>query len=166
MRVTQVIFAAALAALVQCAFAQTLYKLIDKNGKITYSESKPKDFDGQVIPMTIDPNANTATLPKANFGKPAPGTEGGPPRGGGGGGNKGGKAILDPVKAAQERLDKAKAALQDAKDNPAEGEMMMVGKVGGGVRYTPSEAYQARLDQLEKSVKDAEDDLARAEKGG
>ena len=51
----------------QWALAQTLYKLIDKNGKITYSEEKPKNFDGQVIPMNIDPNANTATMPKANF---------------------------------------------------------------------------------------------------
>src|SRR5580704_10815022 len=51
----------------QWALAQTVYKLIDKNGKITYSEEKPKNFDGQVIPMNIDPNANTATLPKATF---------------------------------------------------------------------------------------------------
>jgi len=46
------------------ADAQTLYKLIDKNGKVTYAEKPPKDFDGQVIRLDIDPKANTATLPK------------------------------------------------------------------------------------------------------
>ena len=55
------------AALLLCAAgasAQTLYKLIDKNGKVTYSESPPKDFDGKVQRMDIDPKANTATLPR------------------------------------------------------------------------------------------------------
>ena len=77
MRITRFIIIAGVAAAAQCAFAQTLYKLIDKNGKVTYSEEKPKEYDGQVIQLNIDPNANTATLPKANFSKPAPGTEGG-----------------------------------------------------------------------------------------
>jgi len=38
----------------------TLYKLIDKNGKVTYSDSPPKNFDGQVIPVDIDTKRNTA----------------------------------------------------------------------------------------------------------
>ncbi len=126
----------------QCALAQTLYKLIDKNGKITYSEEKPKNFDGQVIPMNIDPKANTATLPKANFtpkAKPSP----------------------QQIDEAQERLDKAKLALQNAKDHPTADEKMMVGKVGGGVRYVESEDYQKKIGQLEQDVKDAEENLAR-----
>jgi hypothetical protein len=161
MRITGFIIVAGITAAAQCVFAQTLYKLIDKNGKITYSEEKPKEYDGQVIQLNIDPNANTATLPKANFSKPAPGTEGG-----GAAAKAGGKkAPVNPVKAAQDQLDKAKAALQDAKDHPSDGEMMMVGKVGGGVRTIPSEGYQKKLDLLEQNVKDAEDNLARAEKG-
>src|SRR5690348_16979476 len=44
------------------AAAQTVYKLIDKNGKVTYAEEKPKSFDGKVIRMDIDPNANKADL--------------------------------------------------------------------------------------------------------
>jgi hypothetical protein len=162
MRIALILAAAAGLAAAQCACAAPLYKLIDKNGKVTYSEEKPKQFDGQVIELNIDTNANTATLPKANFSKPAPGTELGgpakaPPR-------KGGK--VDPVQAAQERLDKAKAALQDAKDHPAEGDMLMVGKVGGGVRTIPSDDYQKKIQQLEQNVKDAEDNLTLAEKGG
>src|SRR5512134_1167405 len=65
---------ASLVLLAGAADAQTLYKLIDKNGKVTYSEKPPKDFDGKVIRMDIDPKANTATLPKAGSG-PRPETE-------------------------------------------------------------------------------------------
>ncbi|HEY2629720.1 MAG TPA: hypothetical protein VGI57_11360 [Usitatibacter sp.] len=159
MRIATFAVVAGFAVAAQCAFAQTLYKLIDKDGKITYSESKPKEYDGQVIQLNIDPNANTATLPKANFGKPAPGTETGGPKG------APKKGVVDPVKAAQERLDRAKAALQNAKDHPGEGDTLMVGKVGGGVRTIPSEDYQKKIQQLEQDVKDAEDNLTLAEKG-
>ncbi len=182
MRIITLIVAAGLAAGMQCADAQTLYKLIDKSGKITYSEAKPKDFDGQVIELNIDPNANTATLPK--YTNPAPGKEGGPPAPG----KQGATTKVDPVAAAQARLDKAKAALQEAKDNAQDSDYNYLGtkgaasrsnggggvgvngsgagvQNGGGSRRVPSEAYQARLDQLEKDVQDAEDNLALAQKG-
>ena len=42
------LLAVACAFFASAACAQTLYKLVDKNGKVTYSESPPKDFDGQV----------------------------------------------------------------------------------------------------------------------
>ena len=158
-------------AAVACGFAafpacaQTLYKLIGKDGKVTYSEEKPKNFDGQVIPLTIDPNANTATLPKPAA-APGKGGEVGEmkvrPR----------NAVSDSQRdrdarlaQAKERLENAKKALQDAKDNPGPDDMMMVGKVGGGVRNIPSEDYSKRLAKLEQDVKDAEDELARAERG-
>ena len=139
------------------ACAQTLYKLVDKNGKVTYSGEKPKDFDGQVIELNINPDANTASLPK-------PGPEGfqrlpkdskGRPQ-----------SPQQQLAQAQERLEKAKAALKDAREHPGPEDVMMVGKVGGGVRNIQSEDYQKRLQQLEQDVKDAEDNLARVEKGG
>ena len=37
----------ALAAFALGASAQTLYKLIDRNGKVTYAEKPPKDFDAE-----------------------------------------------------------------------------------------------------------------------
>jgi Domain of unknown function (DUF4124) len=161
-RLITLVVVAGFAAAAQCAAAQTLYKLIDKDGKVTYSEAKPKEFDGQVIPLNIDPNANTATLPKFTDTKRKPGTELGGPAA-----NQGNKSpAVDPVKAAQDRLDKAKAALQQAKDNPAEGDQLMVGKVGGGVRMIPSEDYQKKIEQLEQGVRDAEDNLTLAQKGG
>ena len=146
-RVALVALAAASAAHVA---AQTLYKLIDKNGKITYSESAPKpgEFDGQVVPMNIDPNANNATLPKA-----APGAftskenELPPP------------AVLN----ARDKLARAQRALGDARANPSESDMQRMGNVGGGARLVPTEAYQQKIAQLEKDVRDAQEEVARAE---
>ena len=156
--------AAGLAAGLLCAAAsaETLYKLIDKNGKVTYSESKPKTFDGQVIQINIDPNANTATLEK-----PQPKAIGEGTVNRQRGETKSPSQMDDEARVAQarERLDRAQKALQDAKDNPQDGDMMMVGKVGGGVRNIPSDAYQARLDRLEADVRSAQDDLKRAELG-
>ena len=138
------------------AAAQTLYKLIDKNGKVTYSESPPKDFDGKVVPMNIDPNANTATLPKPGA-APRPETEAEkilrrPSPGGGGG-----------VEAARERLDTARKALKDAIDNPREGEVQRVGIVGGGTRPVETEDYKQRVAGLETDVRKAEEALRAAE---
>ena len=138
------------------AFGQTLYKLIDKNGKVTYSEKPPKDFDGKVIRMDIDPNANTATLPK-------PGAAARPE-------TEAEKVIRRPTpvtgdsaQAARERLESAKKALQDAIDNPSEGEVQRIGKVGGGTRPVQSEDYQKRISGLEANVRKAEEDLRAAE---
>ena len=134
------------------AAAQTLYKLIDKNGKVTYSESPPKEFDGKVIRMDIDPKANTATLPKAAAG--ASQSQSSSPTSSSG---------EDRVKAARDKLDAAKKALQDAIDNPGEGDVQRVGTKGGFARPVPSEDYQKRLAGLEENVKKAEQELRVAE---
>ncbi|HUP97613.1 MAG TPA: hypothetical protein VM073_06725 [Usitatibacter sp.] len=150
----RLVLAALVAALaVGIAQAQTLYKLIDKKGKVTYAEKPPKDFDGQVIPLTIDPNANTATLPKAGTPPPPPSQFARP------------TDSDDRVKAARERVEAARKAYQNAVDNPKEGEVAFIGKVGGGARPVQSEAYAKRLSDLENAVKDAEEDLKRAERG-
>jgi len=128
--------------------AETLYKLIDKNGKVTYSEEKPKQFDGQVIRLDIDPNATTVTLPK-------------PPQGGFGAAaarEKASPAAQAKVRleSAQDRLERAKAALQNAKDNPGPNDFEHLGKVGGGTRPVASEAYLQRISALEQEVRNAE----------
>jgi hypothetical protein len=145
----KILLAVALAAFAVAASAQTLYKLIDKNGKVTYAEKPPKDFDGKVIRIDVDPNANTATLPKPT----------GP--------------LIDParnasgeaVKAAREKLDAAKKAHQQALDNPGDGDVTYIGNKGGGTRAQPSGDYAKRLSTLEQAVKDAEEELKRAERG-
>jgi hypothetical protein len=140
------------------AAAQTLYKLIDKNGKVTYSEKEPKDFDGKVIRMDIDPKANTATLPKPGSApraetesekvlrRPAPDSGG-----------------TGKVQAARDKLEAAKKALQDATDNPREDEVQRVGTTKGFTRPVPTEEYQKRLAALEESVRKAEEELRAAE---
>ena len=131
------------------AVAQTLYKLIDKNGKVTYSEKAPKDFDGKVVPMNIDPNANRATLPRPS----RTDTRGASPAAGG----------ASAVQAAREKLDTAKKALQDAIDNPGEGDIQRVGTTKGFTRPVPTEEYKKKLATLEENVKKAEEELRVAE---
>ena len=142
-----VAFAAALPAA-----AQTLYKLIDKNGKVTYSESAPKpgEFDGQVIRIDVDPSRNTATLPRprdAFGGKPAanPATE------------------AANARAAREKLEAARKALAQARENPGEGDVAILGNKGGGTRQIESDTYKAKLEKLEADVKQAEEEVKRAE---
>jgi len=133
------------------ANAQTVYKLIDKNGKVTYSEEEPKHFDGQVIRIDVNPNANTAILPK-----PSPVTESD---------NKRRAATAkkaQDVEDLQKRLDDARAALKSAQDNPGEGDVDRVGTKNGFTRAVPSEEYQKKLAKLEGDVKKAEEELRRA----
>jgi hypothetical protein len=145
----KIIFAVLLAAVAATASAQTLYKLIDRNGKVTYAEKPPKDFDGKVIRIDLDPNANTATLPKPT----------GP--------------LLDPArsapddraKAAREKLEAAKKAYQEAKDSPGADDLKFIGNKAGGTRPVPNEEYAKRLSTLEQAVKDAEEEVKRAERG-
>jgi hypothetical protein len=159
--VSHVILAAAGALFAPMACADVLYKLIDKNGKVTYSEAKPKEFDGQVIRLDIDPNANTMPKPAsgANSGEPTSSAR----RTGDGRAKRPDPA--DRLAAARERLESAQRALQEARDNPSEGDMQILGNKGGGVRMIPSAGYQAKLDRLEQSVKSAEEELRLAEGG-
>ena len=152
MKRTQLVLAGlALALGAASVEAQTLYQLIDKNGKVTYSEKPPKDFPGQVIPLHIDPNANTATLPKP--GTTVPPSQFARPD------------TSEQVKSARDRLDAARKAYQGAVDNPKDGEVTFMGNKGGGTRPVHSEAYTKRLADLERAVKEAEEDLKRAERG-
>lgn len=135
------------------ASAQTLYKLVDKNGKVTYSESAPKpgEFDGQVTRIEVNPNANTATLPRFES-KPSAAPPAANP----------GKRMNDPA-GAKERLEAARKVLADARDNPLPGEVTRMGTKSGFTRPVESEAYKARLAKLEADVKAAEEELKRAE---
>jgi hypothetical protein len=129
------------------ALAQTLYKLIDRNGKVTYSQEAPRDFDGKVIRIDIDPNRNSATLG-------APGSSGPSPE----------EAAEKARRVAQARgrLEAARKALAEAREHPGEDDVRFLGKKGGGARSVPPEAYQERLAGLERAVKEAEDELEKA----
>lgn len=45
--------------------AQVLYKLIDRQGRVTYSDRQPKDFDGTVIRIETDAATNAVPSTKA-----------------------------------------------------------------------------------------------------
>jgi len=147
-----VVSIAGLAAAAHLAHAQTLYKLIDKNGKVTYSESAPKpgEFDGQVVPINIDPKANTATLPKLPPPSSAPAT------------NPGGRSVPD-AQTARDALEAARKALAQAQENPSPDDVRFIGNKSGGTRAVQSDEYRAKLDKLEADVKAAEEALRRAE---
>src|SRR5947208_14593655 len=95
--------------------AETLYKLIAPNGKVTYSQEAPKNFDGKVIRLDIDPNANTApglpprdaeTVTKKPTNEDILRRGADAPR----------KQTLE---AAQEKLKAAREAFESARDNPS-----------------------------------------------
>lgn len=153
-RITVLLISTALACMAHDAAAQTLYKLIDKDGKVTYAEKPPKDFPGKVIRLDIDPNANTATLPKPT----APAARVDPPK------DPMAKATpAENVEAARAKLENARKALANASENPNDGDVTFIGNKGGGTRPVPSEGYARRLVALEQAVRDAEDELRKAE---
>ena len=150
----------ALDAVALPASAQTVYKLVDRNGKVTYSEEAPKHFDGQVIRIDIDPNANRATLGLP----PAAAKEGGEP----------GKRPPAPAKPdaptaaerleqARQKLEERRAELADAREHPRDDEVQWMGNKGGGTRAVPTEAYQQRIANLERQVKEAENEVRELE---
>ena len=153
---TAIVATALILALPGIAAAQTLYKLIDKNGKVTYVDKPPKDFDGKVIPVEIDTKRNSATIA-------TPGTP------------QGVKAFdekqaaeqraSERVRVAQDRVDAAKRALADARENPREGEVARMGNAGGGTRAVPTEEYQQRVARLEADLKEAEAELRKLQGG-
>lgn len=49
---------AALAASSAALAQSTLYKLVDKNGRVTYVDKVPRGFEGEVTPIAIDPATN------------------------------------------------------------------------------------------------------------
>jgi hypothetical protein len=149
--------AATLAALPAAADSQTVYKLIDKKGKVTYAEKAPKNYEGQVIRMEIDLKANTAILPKPGQAPAAFPT-----------------LTLSPQEVrridadlrlarAEEALEAAKKALKDGQE-PSEDEVLRLGKVGGGTRPVFTEAYQNRIKALEEDVKNSEAEVEKARK--
>ena len=140
------------------AKVEVIYKLIAKDGKVTYSQDAPKDYPGRVVKIEIDPRANTVVFPRPNerpqYLQPRPLTPQEARR-------------LDAENAkvkAQDALDEAKKALKDGQE-PLEGELDWMGKKGGGARPVPTEAYQKRIKALEDAVKAAEEELDRAQKG-
>lgn len=156
----RLIIAAALALMALPAAGETLYKLIAPDGKVTYSQEPPKNFDGKVIKLEIDPNANTAE------GRKVPPKES--PK------QKSNLEVIqsnpnaahdDKIEAAKEKLQAARQAFEEARDNPGPDDVQRIGNAKGGARPVPSEEYVKRLEKLEGQMKQAQAELDRLERG-
>jgi Domain of unknown function (DUF4124) len=146
-------------ALLYCAsaMAQAIYKQVDKDGKVTYTDKAP-DKDQPATKVDIDKNRNVATP----LGTRSPAAA---------------KGVADAnlkaremsearfareLEKAEARLSKAKEDLANGKD-PQEDDWSTVGVASGRAGRMLNEAYQERVKRLEDAVKQAEGDVARAQ---
>jgi hypothetical protein len=146
------------------AYGTTLYKLTDATGAVTYTDAVPKGFSGTVKRLDLDTSAKVAVItPSARAGeveatvpdyaeiirRPSPVDD-------------------DEVRiaAARERLEAARQALADARENSSASDWIYFGPNNPvGMRRAPRPEYQARLESLERNVRIAEDELRMAERG-
>jgi len=128
------------------AGAVVLYKAIDANGRVTYSDSPPPaGIAARVVPLDIDTDAlPTAPAWRDSFSqsagardleelivrRPAQPSDAG-------------------VRAAQARLDRARAELEFAQDNSTPDDWIYFGRTQ---RRAPRPEYLARLNSLEAEV--------------
>lgn len=132
---------------------QVLWKLVDKQGRVTYSDQPPKDFDGVATRLEVPVEARSAPAPTL----PAPAA------------TVGGPKPPTPAASPGAELLRARAKLEDARKayesgrEPGPEDLVWVGRKGGGARPEISEAYAARVRKLEEAVKAAEGDVQRLE---
>lgn len=137
--------------------AQTLYKHVDKDGKVTYSDKPPKEGDGgKASKVTVDTSANVTKHvnkdSKGNAQKFSDVKARGDAR----------IALRDKlqadIKVAEKTLEDAKKALED-------GRQPLPGETRGGVNVPMqrSPEYYERVAKLEEAVKTAEANIKKAE---
>jgi hypothetical protein len=145
------VLAALLALCVADAGAAILYKLVDPYGSITFSDTVPRGFQGEVTRMDIDTGTNLITpTPSGAPVARAP-------------------IAYDPVvrrpaitdeerlRTAAQRIEEARMALADAQNNSLAEDWVYLGPNNPlGMRRMPRPEYQARLDQLAANVVVAE----------
>lgn len=144
--------------------AQALYKYTDKDGKVTYSDRVPKPGE-KAVRVDFDPNANIMSSPPAT-------------RDGGSqtqanikervaARTKAREARDERIKTAETELEKAKKALEDAREpTPDERSIRVVrdknGKPTGSNVILPTAEYREKIEKLEADVKKAEEKLDEA----
>lgn len=170
--------------------SQTLYKLVDKSGKVTYVDHVPKGFDGEVTRIEVDPQINTQRPAPAPAAPIAPSGEPAKPDL-----NTTKRVLRERLQAdidrAQAKLDAARKALADGV-NPNDDEYQTIqqkfdasqardgqagprpncrkqsGSNGKAIwicpTIVPGELYRDRQTALEEAVKLAESELETAER--
>jgi hypothetical protein len=150
--------AALFACLAADAGAAVLYKLVDPAGRVTFTDSLPRGFDGTVTRMDIDTGTNLINPSPSGepvvrapveydtlVRRPAPSGE-------------------ERLRQAARRLDEARQALSDAQnDSRAEDWIYYPRNPVTGASRMPSPEYQARLERLANNlvVAEAEYDALR-----
>lgn len=109
-----------------------LYKLIAKDGRITYSDRAPKNFDGQVVRLEPDIESNLVPSgrPPAPAASPASGSSFGADR------KANREALQKALRAAQDKVEAARQAKADG-TAPGPDEMQVIQR-----RYAPLKAGQ------------------------
>ena len=154
--------ALALAFAAADASAAVLYKLTDPRGRVTYVDTLPRDFAGDVQRMDIDTGEHVITLQEPAVRSLRSLAEN--------------EAIIrsrpaaepseERVRVARIKAAAARAALDSAQNNSSPEDWIYFGPGNpAGMRRAPRPEYEARLQQLEREVQAAEEEVRRAERG-
>lgn len=141
-------------------YAETLYKYTDKDGKVTYSDRVPKAGEKAEAVGTdkADKIGNTVKL-ETKDGKGVQ-QQFSDIKARGDARIAAREKLQKDVDASEERLTKARKALETGRD-PKEGEQRVIVRPGGN-SVQRNEAYYARIAGLEASIKQAEETLVAA----
>ncbi len=177
------LLAAAIAAAALSADAQVLYKLIDRQGRVTYADREPKDFDGTVVRIEADAGVNLVPGAKAGTGPAATGTGYSERR------RETRAALEGKLRAAQARVEAARKA-KDEGGEPLADEWQVVQRHGPPLKSgekppspncfpstapggsaslncpgrVPGDAYYERQKKIDEELRLAEEALALAER--
>ena len=146
-------------------YAQALWKYTDKDGKVTYSDKAPKKGENAQL-VTSDPAANVIEAPKN--------TREGVPQKMQDGKNRAAERegkrdqLSNALKAANDELDAARAALEAGREPLANEVQIIVGRSPTGAPTSANAIirkpeYYARIASLEEAVKKAEANVEIAE---
>lgn len=151
------------AAYALAANAQELYKYVDKDGKVTYSDVKPKPGE-KATKVNVDHKDNVIASPKRKTDTEGDNKETRDR-------SKDAKASdqtkkANAIEAAEKRLADAKKALEEGREMTADDTIVRVGRnekggQSGANQVIPKPEYHERVAKLEEAVKAAEENLAK-----
>jgi hypothetical protein len=151
------ILLAMLAGATCVAHAQALYKYVDANGKVTYSDRQPKPGE-KATPVNADPTVNVISSATPSGVGSAQRLQEIAAK------NRAREnqrnTVQSKVDVAAAELENAKKALEDGRTPREDERRIIVGKTSNAV--LTSEAYAARIASLEAAVKTAEEKLEKA----
>jgi len=154
--------------------AEVLYKHIDKDGKVTYSDAIPPEQGGKASRLRVDPTGNTMmpfrvpAEPERNMQAPLL--------------RKDGDGALIPgttlhhqhlTQEARTRVEAARKAFEDVRDNPTKSDFHWVERpnygdrgmwIGSIRRRVPTDEYLARLEGRVRDLREAEEQLKALER--